>query len=342
VTFVWPPPRPLCETASHLLVAVALLVMATPATAQQEDPPDSVWQDTEEAWRELDSLNPNDIDYSDLIGAMSRGWFPRANRASALSIFGEMFYADVHDRGNDIRSRALVPTTIPYTWHNPFDGDEREILQRNSDDAEDDGYPVTDYTEWGVGYTYNLPMPAILRAGGSLQITEGMLFAHDTTRSYLALSGSKKSLKEVSVVYLKNYALTGALGVNIPFYGIFVDTEFATLASFYYVYVGGSASYVIASRGTQYQQIATPKSELRYGNGTDTLTLISRRRLDELNRIRTAIDVALGWSVSAEFFAFSFEAFLSIPQSTVLNDAPWRQFYGGFRTSIGYQWLPGR
>jgi hypothetical protein len=351
-------------TTSHSLVesllrVIALLLLAVaPALAQPADfpadlpsdstwavpdssymHPDSAWTDTEEAWRELESMNPNDIDFNELLGDISRGWFPRAHGASALSIFGETFYADLHDRGSELRSSSFVPTTASFGWRNPFDDDEREILEANSDEAAEDGYPVTDYTEYGVGYTYNLPMPLVLRAGASLQITEGMLFAHDTSRSFLALSGSKKALKEVGVAYLKNYALTAAGGVNIPFYGVFVNAEFGTLASYYYVYLGASASYVIASRATQYQQIATPKSELRYGNGSDTLTLISRRRLDGLERVRTAIDVALGWTLTAEFFAFSFEAFLSIPQSYVLSDTPWRQFYGGLRTSIGYQWV---
>jgi hypothetical protein len=324
------------------LVCVALVVAAGTARAQDSTATDSTWKDTEEAWRELESMNPNDIDYSDVLGDYSRGWFPRAFPASSLSLFGEMFYADVFDRGAGIRSRALVPTTASYSWHDPFDGDEREILQPNSDEAEDDGYPVTDYTEYGLSYTFNLPMPAVARAGASLQVTEGMLFAQDTSRSFLALSGVKRPLKEVGVVYLKNYALTAAGGFNIPVYGVFVDAEFGTIASYYYVYLGGSASYVIASRGTQYQQIATPKSEVRYGNGADTVTLISRRRLDGLERLRTAIDVAVGWSFSAEFFAFSFEVFASLPQTTVLDDAPWKQFYFGMRTSIGYQWIPKR
>ena len=305
-------------------------------------PPDSAWQDTEQAWRELEGLDPNDIDFRETVGRISRGWFPRAHAASSLSYFGEMFYADVHDRGTEIRSTALVPTTASYGWHNPFDGDEREILEPNSDDEEDDGYPVTDYTEYGISYTYSLPMPLIARLGASLQITEGMLFAEDTTRDFLAISGLRRPVKEVGVVYLKNYSLTAAGGFNIPFYGAFVDSEFGTIASYYYAYVGASASYVIGSRATQYQQIANPKSELRYGNGADTVTLISRRRLDGLDRIRTAIDVALGWTVAFEFATFSFEAFLSMPQSAVLLDAPWKQYYAGFRASVGYQWLPGR
>jgi hypothetical protein len=337
-------PRFLRSAAALLLVTIA----CTAASLAQDAPdsswadPDSAWQDTEEAWRELEGMNPNDIDFQEAIGRISRGWFPQAQPASSLSIFGEVFYADVHDRGSGIRSSALVPTTAAYGWRNPFDGDEREILEANSDDEADESYPATDYTEYGVAYTYNLPMPAVVRLGGSLQITEGMLFAHDTTRSFLSISGVKRPLKEVSVLYLKNYSLTASGGINIPFYGVFVDSELGTLASYYYLYLGASASYVIGSRATQYQQIADPKSEIRYGNGGDTVTLISRRRLEGLDRIRTAIDVALGWTFSAEFFTFSFEAFASIPQSAVLIDTPWKQYYVGLRTSLGYQWLPGR
>ena len=300
--------------------------------------PDSVWKDTEAAWRELEQMNPNDIDFSEVLGQYSRGWFPRAHTASSLSMFGEMFYADVHDRGNDIRSRWLVPTTAAYTWHNPFESDEREILEAHSDEEAEDGYPVTDYTEYGIGYSYNLPMPLVARIGASLQLTEGVVFAHDTSRSFLTISGAKRPLKEVGVVHVKQYRLNASGGFNIPVYGVFIDSEFGTLASYYYLYVGGSASYAIAHRTTQYQQIASPKSELRYGNGADTVTLISRQRIAGLNPVRTAIDLAIGWHASAEFVAFSFEAFVSIPQTDVFDDTPWRQYYAGFRLSLGYQW----
>lgn len=303
--------------------------------------PDSAWQDTEREWRELEKLNPNDIDFTEVLGDFSRGWFPKPHPATSLSVFGETFNADVYDQGENLRSSVLVPTTAAFGWQNPFDDDEREILKPNSDEEADDSYPESSYTEYGLAYTFNLPLPAVARVAGSFQIIEGMLFGVDTSRSYLALGGSKRSLKEVSVFHLKQYALNIAGGFNIPYYGAFVNTEFATLSSYYYVYIGGSASYTIGSRGTQYQQIATPKSEIRYGNGTDTVTLISRRRFEDVNLLRTAIDVALGWNVAAEFASFSFEAFVSIPQTDIFRDAPWRETYAGFRMSLGYQWLPG-
>ncbi|MBC8145721.1 MAG: hypothetical protein H7X80_09045, partial [bacterium] len=53
--------------------------------------PDSVWKDTEREWRELEKMNPNDIDFTDMLGDFSRGWFPKPHPASALSVFGEMF-----------------------------------------------------------------------------------------------------------------------------------------------------------------------------------------------------------------------------------------------------------
>jgi len=319
---------------SFLAHFLALLALGSTALAQ-EDGVDSTWDDL--------GLDPEGFKLDeDIIGHVSAGWFPQAYSGYTLSFTGKLFYADVHDRAEGIRPRGLRTTTEPFTWRNPFDSDERDILQPNSEEEEDDGYPTTDHEEYLLTFLYNLPMPAIIRLQGGLEITEGMLFSEDTSRAYLTLGGAAQPFKEVGVAYLKQHSINGSAGLNIPVYGGFIKSEAITLASYYYLYAGYSFSYAVSSKGTQYVQIADAKENLRYGNGADTLTFINKDRFEELNRLRTAIEVGVGWNLAAEFGALGFEAFVSLPQSSVLKDVEWKQYFAGLRISVGWHWLPGK
>lgn len=338
------PPAPPQDTTARQVLPDSIM-QPPPLDSAQQARQDSLYQAEQDSlWKSigLDSEGPdlNDL-MDDLIKHYSHGWFPQAFAARSLSFTTLFPYADVFDHANDIRSTGFVPTTAPFNHHNPYSSGEREIQEPNQNkEIEDAVYPVTNFSEYGLSFTLNLPMPAILRADASLQIADGLLFANDTTRSYLTLAGNKGSLKEVNTLFLSQYAIAGKIGVSIPFYGVFLASEALTIGSYYYLNVGVSGAYTVSSKATQYVQLANVKEDLRYGNGMDTLTLIDQRTLNQLDRVRTAAEVALGWNVSAEFGTFFFEAFLSRQLNSVLNDADWKQYYVGFRLGIGYQWLP--
>lgn len=315
-----------------LLLLLIFVLGATVAIAQEQD---STWDDL--------GLDPEGFKFDeDIFGHVSTGWFPRPYNAYTISFGGELFYADVHDRAEGIRPRALRPTTEPFSWHNPYDSGERDILQPNSPDEEDDGYPVTNYDEYLLTLLYNFPIPAILRADAGVQVTEGMLYSNDTSRSYLTLGGAAQPFKEVGVAYLKQHSVMGSLGLSIPIYGGFIDNESTSFASYYYIYGGYSIAYAVSSKGTQYTQIANAKDGIRYGNGTDTVRLINTTTFQDLNRVRTAIELAVGWNLAFDFGAIGMEAFISLPQSSVLKDVEWKQYFTGFRISVGFQKILGK
>jgi hypothetical protein len=311
----------------HCLLGISVL-----CTAHAQEP-DSTWDDL--------GLDPEGFEFeSDLIGHYSHGWFPQPYSASSLSIGLNVFWSDVFDRATNIRPSGFHPTTDAFSWHDPFIGNEQEIMQAGKNEEEDDDYPETGYSEYLLSYLYNLPMPAILRGDLWLRNSDGLLFSNDTTRSYLSLSGQKHALKEVGVAHLSEYVLGGSFGLNIPVYGVFLESEVGTIASYYYIHAGVSAGYVLVSKATQYAQIANAKDELRYGNGRDTVNYLLNVKLADLNRFRTGLDFAAGWNVAAFFGVFTFEAFFSVPMNSVLKDVEWQQYVAGFRIGLGYQWEP--
>lgn len=319
------------------LVALLLLAAAVcmaPLQLRAQDDIDSTW----DAYGE----NPEAFVLDDdIFGHVSTGWFPQPYVGYTLSYGGTFLFADVFDRAPDIRSRSFMPTTVPFSDRDPFDrSKEREILQPNSDEEEDDGYPTTDYSEYSLQFLFNLPFPLVLRGSAGLQVTEGLLFSDDRSRSYLTIGGAKQQFKEVGVVHLKQYSIAGTGGLVIPVYGGFIKNEALRFGSYYYLFGGVSAAYAVSSKGTQYVQIADAKEQIRYRNGTDTVTLINKRVFDGLNRLRTAVEVGVGWNIAFESLAFGFEAFTSIPQSSVLNDSDWKQYFVGLRATFGWHWVP--
>lgn len=316
------------------LLALTMLLVGMTSAARAQDPADTTWDDL--------GLDPEGFKLDeDIFGHVSTGWFPQPYVGYTLSLSTAAFYADVYDRANGIRPNGLVRTTEPFGHHDPYESNsDREILQPNSDKEEDDGYPGTDFGEYQLQFLFNLPLPLVLRGTAGLQITEGLLFAGDTSRSYLSIGGVPQPFQEVSTAYLKQYMVGGSAGVIIPFYGGFIKNEGTVLSSYYYVFGGMSAWYAVSSKATQYTQIANAKDQIRYGNGTDTVTLINKRTLSDLERWRTAYEVGIGWNLAVESFALGFEAFASVPQTSVLKDVDWKQYYVGFRLSLGGHWWP--
>lgn len=327
--------------AHAIRATLFLLVLFLSATSLQAQDPDSSWTaGADSTWDDL-VLNPDDFDFGgELMSHYSHGWFPQPFYATSLSFASDFIYVDVFDRANDIRSTSFRTTTAPFSWHNPFDGDEQEILQLREVEEEVEDYPETDYDEYALTYLMHLPLPAILRFGAALQITDGLLFANDTSRMFLGVNGLKRPFKEVGVVHLREYLLAGRAGLNIPFYGVFLKSELTDIFSYYYLHGSVVGAYAIASKSTQYSQIADVENELRYQNGGDTATLMYKERFRDLDPVRLSLDAGFGFNFGAEFGTIGFETFIQVPYSSVLRDVEWKQFIAGFRLSFGYLWIP--
>ena len=337
-----------------LLFAASFLLLFAGNLHAQPGPGDDDWN---EDWT-LDSLDPDDFDFdTEQIYHLSRGWFPTPSKGASLSLSKDVFYSDVHDRTTGLRTAALKSTTEPFDWHNPyacglfdyffdegltgglFGGcEERTILKVNSDEATDERYPRSSFSEWGLRFLYHLPFPAVLRAEGAYRSVQGMIFSEDTSRSYLSLEGVPRSFREITAVHHSQHVLSGAIGLQIPIYGIFFDSDFGEIGSYYYLYGGVGADYGVATKTIQYAQIADAKDQLRYHNGQDTVTVMLESNTPGINRLRTSIEGAMGWNFTAEFFVFGFEAFISVPTTSLVTDGEWKEYYAGLRFNIGYQW----
>lgn len=333
------------HTANVAIILIGILAVTATSVAQtgRSDSTgiaDTTWN-ADSAWAEL-GLDEEGFQFDDeVFGHVSTGWLPTPYFSWSLSYTTDAFYSDTYDRGVDIRSKSFRPATNPFGWRDPYQSsDEREIMEPYKDEEADDGYPETNYDEHRLTFHLSPPIPLILRASAGLTITEGLLYSNDTTRSYLSLAGVIKDLREVGVVYLREYAIAGDIGVTIPIYGAFVTNEVLTGSSYYYIHAGIGGSYAVCSKGTQFVQIANAKSDIRYGNGRDTVTLVDEEFLPNLNTIRYYYTGAMGWNLVIDHFHFGFELFTTIPITPVLDDADWRQNFIGMRISLGYQWVP--
>ncbi len=101
-----------------------------------------------------------------------------------------------------------------------------------------------------------------------------------------------------------------------------------------------AADYAVVTETTQYAQIADAKDHISFDNGQDTVTLMrpGAPASENIERLRTSWEAGIGWGVSAEVFVFGFEAFISVPFKSLVNDGDWKQYYTGLRFNVGYQW----
>lgn len=304
-----------------------------------------VWAQTDEL-PDLDAIDPDTFTVeSDMLGAYSTGWFPQPHRAYTLNFM--IVNGNVWDQAWGLRSSALVPTAFSYAHHNPYgDSDQREIIKPfatiDDSDSEEDDYPETDYDEYSLCFTANLPFPAVLRAEAGLLVTDGLLFSSDRTRSFLSYSGVRQNFHEVQVAHREEWLLKGGVGIDIPVYGAFVQVDDVSISSYYYVHGSISGLLLLSGKGTQYAQIADVKDRLRYGNGTDTVQLRPRGEWEGVSTFRTALTVGIGWHVSAQFAVFRVEPFVAFSPTSILRDAKWTQYMAGIRVALGFQWGTGK
>ncbi len=289
-----------------------------------------------------EGLYPENFEFeSDLIGHYSKGWFPTPSPGQTIFYAGGSsawpnFYIE---RAHDIRSKSFKNTKYPFTNFDAFTSDEqREFIEPGSKERNDE-FPEHETIHYGLAYQRYLPFPGIIRLGAGFDHNNSMLFSNDESREYLDLAGHRQPLKEVSVIAMNEYLLKGSAGFTLPIYGAFLSaTEFGGLASYYYLYGGVTGYYALYSSTTQYVQIANAKDELRYANDRDTVQLMNDVRLSELNSFRYAYDVAIGWGGTLGPVTASAEVCAILPQTSILKDANWRQYFAGLRLMIGYTW----
>jgi hypothetical protein len=292
---------------------------------------------------EEEGLYPEGFTFeSDLIGNVSRGWFPKPTAGQALVFDGydsEGWVTFFVERAPAIRSSSFKNTKYGFHHRDPFENnEEREFIEPGESERIDD-FPERRTEQYGLTYLLNMPFPAIFRGGLALNVNTGMLFAPDESRQYLDLAGNRQTLKEVNVLAVKEWLLKGSVGLQIPVYGVFMGTsEWGGLGSYYYVYGGISGSYAVSSSATQYSQIANAKESLRYANGRDTVQFMEDVRMSGISPFRYAYEGAVGWNFSAGPVMFALEAFALLPQNSILKDAEWRQYTAGARFMIGYTW----
>lgn len=339
----------------NILCAAAILVsiLSIPVHPVHAQPPDDEEEYPWEDWT-LDSLDEEDFEEIDPgntaeVIHISTGLFPTPSPGASIELYFPFVYNDVFNRASGLRSAFIAETTEPFSWRDPyncpfieFDGcEEKTILMPGTDEEVEDGYPTVEFSEIGLRLSYHLPLPGVVSVSGAYRHAVGLLYSEDTSRAYLSFDGGMRPFREIGVLQYRQHSVSGSVGLHIPVYGAFLTTKGMTLGSYYYVGGAYSADYALVNRAEQYSQIADAKEQIRYGNRQDTAVLMRRNQPPGFNRYRSSVEVNLGWRVAAEVITFGIEGFFSIPRTSVLEDADWWQYYGGFRMYVGYLWGTG-
>ncbi len=310
------------------LCMVPLAAQSAGEAAHEEN--DSLDTGLEQALPSPDTL------VNDFVRHASYGWFPEPGSGWSYGLCSSLNFRE-WDVVHNLRSSGLFPSSTPYNAESPFSGDEDRIKKKFSSDDASDEFPSEGYSADGIYLMQNIPtVSAILKLSVLYDYSRTRLYAVDESRSFLSEFGRPSSYKEVTVLFANHHSLSAGAALMIPVYGAFLQSEAASISSFYYLNIGAQGSYMFLNENTQYTQIATHKDELRFLNGTDTLTFIDKQPLSTAKSFRWYVDLALGWKVGILGGPeFCFELYGLLPQSSVLSDAEWKQYRFGARIAIG-------
>ena len=270
----------------------------------------------------------------DAVEEKSYGWFPTPS--SGLFQIGVYEFGNTYnyDLPSNISSKNFfLPNQKLSGDIDDLEDDDRIFREKNSDD-EDDDYPETYSEHFGLYFQYSY-----FKFNAGIAHNNGIIYSQDKTKKFLNNKGELKNIRELNIFHFSEWAFSPGLEIEVPIYGGFYRNNYTAHNSYYYLSGGITLDIPFTNEVTQYLQIASPKNDLRYENGKDSLRLI-HREFDNLQFLRYNLDLGLGWSGAFDTFGVGigvkFEFHTSLMLDSYLDDANWKQIRYGLKMSIFY------
>jgi hypothetical protein len=245
----------------------------------------------------------------------------------------------VHEGVKNLRSASFAPTKTAFNTTWPYATDQDVFKEKfSSQDATADDFSAG-YGSRGLIWAKSIPaLWCIVRAHALYDRSATTLYAEDNSKQFLRFDGSLQSIKEVNVLNVTQHRCNLGASLILPVYGIYVSSELADVSSLYFVAMGVNSSLLLRSSARQYTHIASPKDEIRFSNGTDTVNVRAETGIQTLNTTQYSLTMSGGWMAGLQGSLFvTVEPFVTIPLSSVLSDASWYQWYAGVKFSLGYE-----
>jgi len=250
--------------------------------------------------------------------ALSIGFFIGAgfNSSSTDNLKSSSF---INDRGfNKIPvlgmkdSKSRFPFSEAYKSNYPFNNNLKIAINAN--------YQTNYYIDFGFNLSCNFINEFIYNEDKKLYLNNKKLLEEFTERT---------------IILNEETLLKSGVGISLPLLGIVqgnyrrIDRIVKQNLS---LFVGVSFATPLISKTTQYLQIKESEV-LRYGNGTDKLTIIDGKELETLNAFRSYFDAVLSWHRS-ERMTFGVDLYFSYQLNSILEDTNWKQWYLGLKFSF--------
>jgi len=276
---------------------------------------------------------------SKIVIKKSSGWLPYP-----VDNFYEIgFYMDSPFSSYELAEN--ISSSNFFLKENRLSGDidlDREIKDKYRWEKEkfseilDEGFPESSYGNYGINFNLSAGLPFII--GGKLGIaySDALLYSLDKSKKFLNFENKLIPFKEMNIFYLDDWSFSFAAQIEQPIYGIFANSNGVSIFSYYYLKLAYSVDIPFYNKVKQYLQNANKKNELRYENGTDRKYLINKK-YDNLKFNRNSILIALGWKGgNLGTVSFGFELQARFLQTSLLDDANWKQFHFGININLNY------
>jgi|GEM_PF-3912779 len=300
--------------------------------------------DNDEPWN-LEELDPTELDTiqgtAELDYYNSHGWFPSTR--SLRTFIGLMSAGQyVNDFGEGISPNGAFDIGKPYSAGTSLPEDDvREMYESLSDG--DPGLksgeygPIRDASRVGLSLSVTTGLPLWVDINGTYFSATNIAYTRLSERRFRKRNGDVASFDEghYLVVEQEGYSF-GALG-TIPLYGAFMTLQGFDTYMAYELSLGWEREVSTTHTVTQYSQIETNASELRYRNGLDTIFLAPPQKLASYDITKNYIPVGVGWAFYAQVVLVRMNLSYDFGLDNMFVSEPWTsdrfsvRFYLGIR-----------
>ncbi|MFN4988849.1 MAG: hypothetical protein ACK5F4_02245 [Ignavibacteria bacterium] len=286
---------------------------------------------------DLEALSPDSFSVETDV-MVSSGWFPHPGSFRSIELIGSdglVFHPGIFHGTMPISGSLFGVPNLMFQNTTHHSVDDRIPLQSFSTEESDEEMLEEEYAYRALRARFSIPeLHSIMRIGLGIRNATGMYFS-EVKSPYLNSQGSLSDMLELHAVSIIETSLIGNVSIELPIYGVYLETFGQQTYSHYSVFGGVNVGYVLDSDLKHQSFILQGKDEIRYASGSNVATLQSRPFINEVNRLRMSFESGLGWQFGFGPLHLGFEGYVAIPITSMVKRQDLTLTFIGIRGIFG-------
>ncbi len=299
--------------------------------------PDSLQEDN--SWI-ADSLNLDNLDIDTLTFDEWNpkdyfSFFPHIDKAETFK--GFYFNSNI---GAFNHAENVIPSGF-FKAKYPFNGStnlEDDMLKVNSGFIENKTEsPISSsFFEIGFSSIYTTPYMFPLQLDLGIIDVNSVLYSINEDKRFVDHEGITRTVKEANIIELKEYLFNARFMAELPIWGMAVSPGGTAAATYYYFLLGLQGQYAFHSKASQFYQLVSEDTRIRYENGNDRKYLIEDQNISEVNRIRSHYVFGFGINIIAKPVFANLNLLYHLPFNSIIDGTNWNHQYFSLQLKLAF------